>query len=262
MQLEKSLDPDFRTLIWCSVWKINIKCEFKRQAQHGRFWWFHKQTALKRLYLICALLTTVSAGYVLKKSEVQRKDVRSVGPFFSPPTQHWTYLPYSSFRHTLPERCLCRMLQIWQKTFHLRVLLEWLYYCSCSAKRSPHEAKREHVGEERTKPVSPTHTLSAQQPKRTPLLPYLKRCQGLMPCQKQAHFHQQSQEAFGKEELRCCFRTEHLVHKHSVCKAEKHGNGIMGGCGAFGKCSDQHMELQLLTRKDPPPRYLSPAVLH
>ena len=41
-----------------------------------------------------------------------------------------------------------------------------------------------------------THTLlSAQQPKRTPLLPYLKRCQGLVPCQRQAHFHRQNQEA-------------------------------------------------------------------
>lgn len=42
---------------------------------------------LKRLYLVCALLTTVSAGYMLKKSGVQKKDVRSVGPFFTLPTQ-------------------------------------------------------------------------------------------------------------------------------------------------------------------------------
>lgn len=77
---------------------------------------------------------------------------------------------------------------------------EWQYYFSCSANRSPHEAKRECVGEREDKAsIAPTHTqlsLSAQQPERTPLLPYLKRCQSLVPCQKQAHFHRQSQEAF------------------------------------------------------------------
>lgn len=65
---------------------------------------------------------------------------------------------------------------------------------------------------------------------------------------------------FGKEEPRCCPWTGHLVHKHSSCKAEKHGSGIKGGCGAVGGSFDRHMELQLLTGKDLPPLQPSPAV--
>lgn len=170
-----------------------LKNESRRERQSMKVLMISYTNSFRRVYLVCALLTTVSAWYMLKKSKVQKKDVRSVSPLFTLPTQHWTYLPYSSFRHVLPEWYLGRCFK--SDKISPTYVAKWPYYCSCSAKRSPHEAKREHVGEERTKPVSPTH-LSAQQPKRTPLLPYLKRCQGLVPCQKQAHFHRQSQEIF------------------------------------------------------------------
>lgn len=131
---------------------------------------------------------------------------------------------------------------------------EWLYYCSRSANRSPHEAKRECVGEERTKPVSPTHTSLLSSLKELLYSPTWRGAKALCPAKNKLTFIDRVRRLFGKEELRCCFWTEHLVHKHSACKAEKHGNGIMGGCGAVGECFDQHMELQLLTRKDLPPR--------
>lgn len=224
-----------------------------RLVQDERFGWFCKQTALKRLYLVCALLTTVSAGYMLKKSQVQRKDVRSVGPFFTLPTQHWTYLPKSSFRHTHYQSDSSVDASNLTK-FHLRTLPSGYTTAPCSAKTSPHEAKRERVGEERTKPVSPTHTSLLSSLKELLYSPTWRGAKALCPAKNKLTFIDRVRRLFGKEELRCCFWTEHLVHKHSACKAEKHGNGIMGGCGAVGECFDQHMELQLLTRKDLPPR--------
>lgn len=116
---------------------------------------------------------------------------RSVHSLHFPHSIELIYLIAASDTHTTWATPRCFKSDKISPTY----IAKLLYYCSCSAKRSPHEAKREHVGEERTKPVSPTHP-SAQQPKRTPLLPYLKRCQGLVPCQKQAHFHRQSQEIF------------------------------------------------------------------
>ena len=132
---------------------------------------------------------------MLKKSEVQRKDVRSVGPFFTLPTQHWTYLPYSSFRQTLPEQCLGRCFKS-DKNFTYVHCREWLYYFSCSANRSPHEAKRERVGEERTKPASPTHTSLLGSLKELLYSPTWRGAKALCPAKNKPHFHRQSQEAF------------------------------------------------------------------
>lgn len=39
-----------------------------------------------RLYLVCALLTTVSAGNMLKREK--KKKIRSVGQFLTLPTSH------------------------------------------------------------------------------------------------------------------------------------------------------------------------------
>ncbi len=56
-----------------------------------------------------------------KKSEIQRRDVKSVHQFFSLPTQQWAYIPYSNFRHTLPEQCLGQCFKS-DKNLHLRTL--------------------------------------------------------------------------------------------------------------------------------------------
>lgn len=111
------------------VYREKYKMRDEETGKVWKVWWFCKQTALKWLYLVCALLTTVSAGYMLKKSEVQRKDVRSVSPFFTLPTQHWTYLPYSSFRHTT-WAMLRSILQIWQNFTYAHcqaAILLWRY---------------------------------------------------------------------------------------------------------------------------------------
>lgn len=76
----------------------------------------------------------------------------------------------------------------------------------------------------------------------------------LCPAKDKLTFIDRVRRLSGKEDLRCCFWTEHLVHKHSACKAEKHGKGIMGGCRAVGESFHQHMVLQPLKRKDLPPR--------
>lgn len=143
------------------------------------------------------------------------------------------------------------MLQIWQR-FHLRMLQSG-YTTSAAALTEAHMKQNVSVWE-RTKPVSPTHTSLLSSLKELLYSPTWRGAKGLCRANNKLTFIDRVRRLFGKEELRCCFWTEHLVHKHSACKAEKHGNGIKGGCGAVGECFDQHMELQLLTRKDLPPR--------
>lgn len=148
------------------------------------------------------------------------------------------------------------ILQMWQ---------DFTYVCCTTAtlvflqsKEKPTRGETWACGQgNRTKPASPPHIHS--QAKRSLLgslreHPYPKRRQGLVPCQRQAHFHHQSQEAIWQRAATLLFLHRAFVHKHSACKAEKHGNGIMKGCRAVGQCFHQHMELQLLTRKDLPPR--------
>lgn len=80
--------------------------------------------------------------------------------------------------------------------FHLRTLLSG-YASVPAALKEAHMRQNVSMWERRGQSQYRPHTpFSAQQPKRTPLLPYLRRCQGLVPCQRQAHFHRQSQEAF------------------------------------------------------------------
>lgn len=133
--------------------------------------------------------------------------------------------------------------------FHLHTLQSGYTTVPAELKEA-HEAKHEHVEVERTKPISPTYTSVLSSLKELLYSPTWRRAKAFCPAKNKLTLI--DSPVFGKEELHCCFWTEHLVHKHSACKAEKHGKRIMGGCGAIGECFDQHMELQLLTRKDPP----------
>lgn len=108
-----------------------------------------------RLYLVCALLTTVSAGNMLKREKYQIS---------------WSVL-YSS--HITSHHHLSEAFK--------SVCAKWLQRFHSGANRIPHEAKRECVGED--KAGSAHAHLSARQPERTPLLPYAERCQAPPPCQ-------------------------------------------------------------------------------
>lgn len=156
----------------------------------------------------------------MRKRELQRRGVRSVGTFSTVPTQLWTYLPYSSFRHTIHELCLSWCFKTDKKSQPVSIA-EWLYYCFCSAKRSPHKAKRERVGEERTKPASPTHTSLLSSLKELLYSPTWRGAKALCPAKNKLTFINSVRRLLGKKELRCCFWTGHLVQKHSACKAEK-----------------------------------------
>ena len=145
----------------------------------------------------------------------KEKDVRSVGPSFPLPTQSWTYLPRSSFRHTLPEQGLGWRFKLDRNLTYVHA--EWRHYCSCGAKRSPHEAECERVGEERTKPPSPTHPSLLGSPKELLYSPTWRGAKTSWPAKKPAHFHRQSQAASCQGRATLCFWTEHLVHKHRVC---------------------------------------------
>lgn len=84
--------------------------------------------------------------------------------------------------------------------FHLRTVLSG-YATVPSALKEAHMRQNvrtwERRGQIQHRPHTHTHTLLfAQQPRRTLPLLYLKRCQGLVPCQRQAHFHRRSQEDF------------------------------------------------------------------
>ena len=91
------------------------------------------------------------------------------------------------------------MLHIWQ--FAPTYVAEGLYYCSCSAKRSPHEAKRERVGEERTKPVSPTHTSLLSSLKELLYSPTWRSAKAVRPAKNKLTFIDRVRMLFGKREL-------------------------------------------------------------
>ena len=131
---------------------------------------------------------------------------------------------------TLPERLFGRCFK--SDKFSPTHIAKRLYYCG--ATKSPHEAKRERVGEERTKPELPTHTSLVSSLKELLYSSTWRGAKALCPAKNKLTFIDRVRRLFGKEELRCCFWTRHLVHKHSVHKAEKHGIGIMGGCRAVG----------------------------
>ena len=92
---------------------------------------------------------------------------------------------------TLPERLFGRCFK--SDKFSPTHIAKRLYYCG--ATKSPHEAKRERVGEERTKPELPTHTSLVSSLKELLYSSTWRGAKALCPA-KNKHFHRQSQAAF------------------------------------------------------------------
>lgn len=210
-----------------SVKKKNIKWGLKRLAQYERFWWFCKQTSFeKTIPGLCFADHSVCWIHAKKRVTFKGKmSDQSAHSLLFPHSIELIYLIAASDTHYLSDASVdaSNLTQKKSSTY----VAEWLYYCSCSANRSPHEAKRERVGEERTKPASPTHTSLLSNLKELLYSPTWRGAKAMCPAKNKLTFIDRVRRLFGKEELRCCFWTEDLAHKHSACKAEKHGNGIM-----------------------------------
>ena len=160
---------------------------------------------LNRSYLVCAWLATVSAWYMLGGRRGE-KQISLDGPLWSCHYQSlhtsWSYSPLNSLcTPAAPvQHYPVQMLRIGLKCAH--PFSQGAPSMCCLPKISPHEVKREPVGEERTKPIPPTHTTHTHTHTfvlsnlKELLYSYLRRCQGPMACQEQAHFYRRSEEAF------------------------------------------------------------------
>lgn len=154
----------------------------KENKQGGR-------RCLVKFYLVCALLTTVSAGNMLKKGKKYQIT--------------WSVL-YSS--HITTSARLSN--------------LSVPSGCGTSTAALTESHMKPNVSVwERTKPAAPTHTrahthLSARQPERTPLLPYTERCQALRRANNELTFINRVTGPFGTDEQHRCLRTGHLAHSH------------------------------------------------
>lgn len=152
----------------------------KRPALCERLWWFCKQRFDKPLPGLCFADHSVCWIHAEKQKWSEKMSDQSVHSLLFPHRTEHIYLIAASDTHHLKNTCeSARASNL--TNISLTCAGEWMHYFCCSNKISPHEAKRECVGEDKAS-IAHTH-LPAQRPKTTPRLPKLKRCQGLVSCQ-------------------------------------------------------------------------------